>query len=392
VTRKELSSDERLAWLRLSRTENIGPITFYKLLQRYGSATNALTALPELARRGGRKKPLQAFDAATAKREIEQLAKMDARLIAACEPDYPEALAATEDAPPLIAVLGHVHLLNTRCVAMVGARNASLNGRKMAEQLARDLGEAGYTIASGLARGIDTSSHIGALNTGTIAAVAGGLDVIYPKENTALFHEIAGRGAMGAESPLGTQIQARHFPRRNRIVSALSLGTIVVEAAPKSGSLITARMAADQGREVFAVPGSPLDPRAQGTNGLIKQGAQLIETAHDVLDVLEGLRTLPVSETDQPDFFSLSPPDTEPEIPEENMAEVRAVLEENLSPTPIAVDEVIRACHFSTQAVLTALLEMELAGRIKRHPGSKVSLAYTENEEKFEHHVQSGHR
>lgn len=371
MNRRELNAAERIAWLRLSRTENIGPITFYKLLERYGAAEKALERLPDLSKRGGRARPLFAISKDEAEDEIEGLEKINGRLIARCEPDYPQLLAANEDAPPVIAVIGHVHLLHRPCVAVVGARNASLNGRKMAEKISRELAAEKYTVVSGLARGIDTAAHQAALSGGTAAVLAGGIDVVYPKENEGLYAQIAEQGVIVAESPLGAQPQARHFPRRNRIVSGLSLGTAVIEAAMKSGSLITARLAAEQGRDVFAVPGSPLDPRAQGTNHLLKDGAVLIENAHDIIQHLGGFGRRPLAEPELPGL-SGSPPGI-PDISEAETAQAREKILEILDLTPIAVDEIIRECQFSTAAVLAALLELELAGRVLRHPGNKVS-------------------
>ena len=261
-------------------------------------------------------------------------------------------------------------ILNRPSIAIVGARNASLNGRRIAAQLARDLGQAGYVIVSGLARGIDTEAHRAAIDTGTIAVVAGGIDVVYPPENAALQSAIFASGCIVSEAPLGTEPLARHFPRRNRIISGLAPGVILVEAAKNSGSLITARMALEQGREVFAVPGSPLDPRSQGTNGLIRDGATLTENADDVLRVLSAGQTFGVKSTAPASAaLPLAQPGDEPEI---NLA--RRVILEALSPVPVAVDELARDCQVSLPVVLTILLELELAGRLERQSGQRVSL------------------
>ncbi|HSK40776.1 MAG TPA: DNA-processing protein DprA, partial [Arenibaculum sp.] len=265
LPRRPLSERERVDWLRLIRSENVGPVTFFRLVERFGDAGAALDALPSLAKRGGRTAPLRVCGRSDAERELAANLRAGARLVAACEPDFPGPLAALDDCPPMISVRGSGHLLHQPAVALVGARNASLNGRRMAGRMACDLGEAGYLVVSGLARGIDAAAHEGALAHGTAAVVAGGIDVIYPEENRELHGRIGEAGVLVAEMPVGTHPQARHFPRRNRIISGLSLAVVVIEAAPRSGSLITARMAADQGREVFAVPGSPLDPRCQGT-------------------------------------------------------------------------------------------------------------------------------
>ncbi|HYD98193.1 MAG TPA: DNA-processing protein DprA, partial [Alphaproteobacteria bacterium] len=241
MERRTLTESERLDWLRLIRSENVGPITFHRLLERYGTAGRALEALPELARRGGRAKPLTLCPKGEAEREMAGAARLGARLLASCEPDYPALLAAVDDAPPIVTLRGHAVLLSRRCVAIVGARNASLNGRKLAEAFARDLGAAGFTVVSGLARGIDTAAHAGSLQSGTVAVLAGGVDIVYPPENRRLYDDLCAQGAVVAESPLGAEPTARHFPRRNRLISGLSLGVVVVEAARQSGSLITAR-------------------------------------------------------------------------------------------------------------------------------------------------------
>ena len=291
-----ITDDERVARLRLIRSENVGPITFRRLIERFGSAADALEALPEMSRRGGRLRAIKVASQGAAMGEIEAISALGATLVAHGEPDYPERLAAIEDAPPILIVRGFLHLLPRPGVAMVGARNASLNGRRFAEELARDLGEAGFVIVSGLARGIDGAAHQGGLDTGTIGVMAGGIDIVYPREHQNLYDEIAARGVLVSELPPGTQPQARHFPRRNRIISGLTLGTVVVEAVVRSGTLITARLAAEQGREVFAVPGSPRDPRSHGPNHLIKNGATLVEKADDVTEVLTPMLHKPVSE------------------------------------------------------------------------------------------------
>jgi len=370
MPRHPLTDAERLDWLRLIRTENVGPITFFRLLERFGKASRALEALPDLAQRGGRAKLLKVTSRAAAEREVEANTRFGARLIAACEPDYPEALAAIDDAPPIISVLGHAHLLRRRAVALVGSRNASMNGRRFAERLAGDLGRADLLVVSGFARGIDTSAHRGSLPFGTAAVMAGGIDVVYPEENRELYREIAEMGVIVAETAIGSNPQARHFPRRNRIISGLSLGVVVVEAAPQSGSLITARTALEQGREVFGVPGYPLDPRSAGTNNLIRQGATLIESADDVIRALESIIRPPLGER-QGDLFAAdfqAPPD------ESDIDHARAIVLESLSPAPVPVDELIRGCQLSASVVRSVLLELDLAGRVQHHPGNQISL------------------
>jgi DNA processing protein len=367
------SIEEKLDWLRLSRTNNVGPITFYKLIEIYGTATKALEALPELSKKGGRKKPLIAPDISKITREYEALQKLGGDIICAGEPAYPLALAATDDAPPVLSYIGDITLTRAPCLAMVGARNASLNGKKFARKIAKELGQSGQIIVSGLARGIDTNAHEGALETGTIAVVAGGIDVIYPRENTDLYEQIKQRGLILAESPLGMEPIARHFPKRNRIVSGLSTGVIVIEATFKSGSLITARMAGEQGRDVYAIPGYPLDPRAQGPNKLIQDGAVLITHAQDILNAIniygggKALKDYAVQEI--PDFSIVENIDDE-----KSTEDINAILMENLSQMPVGVDELSRACHISVPSMQMALLEMELAGRLQRLPGNRVVL------------------
>ena len=370
---KSLSVDEKLNWLRLSRTDNVGPITFYKLIEYYGSATQALDALPELAKKGGRKKPLIAPPLSTVEKEYEALQKLGGNITCVAEKNYPLALAATDDAPPVISYIGDINLVRTPRLALVGARNASLNGRKFAAKLAKELGQSGQTIVSGLARGIDTGAHEGALDTGTIAVVAGGIDIVYPRENQQLYERIKKCGLIIAESPLGMEPIARHFPKRNRIVSGLSSGVIVVEATIKSGSLITARMAGEQGRDVYAVPGYPLDPRAQGPNKLIQDGAILIQNAQDILQNLENysgghaMRDIAIQNTPE---LAIVPKNQE----DKEVEDIRIALTQHLSQMPVGVDELARACHVSIPALQMALLEMELAGRLQRLPGNRVVL------------------
>ncbi len=380
--RQALTDRERTDWLRLIRSENVGPVTFWHLLRHFGSAADALEALPELSRRGGRSKPVRIASVAAAEAEIAATRKAGARLVAAQEPDYPWRLATTEDAPPLISLTGAAALGNAPVVSIVGARNASSNGKRIARTIAQGLGEAGVAVASGLARGIDAAAHAGSLETGTIAVVAGGIDICYPPEHEELMQDIAGRGAILAEQPVGTKPQGRHFPRRNRIVSGIASGVLVVEAAARSGSLITARCAGEQGRDVFAVPGSPLDPRCAGANGLLRDGAILTESADDILQVLQpGLREAP-GEAEPAVSPPDSPPDSLPDFLAEapRMATDAAVadaglsLADYLSPAPTPVDDLVREFGDDSAAVAAALLELELAGRVERHPGNRVAL------------------
>ena len=371
---RELDPQERLDWLRLARTETVGPVTFYALLRRFGSARASLQALPRLSR------PVVAMSLRDVEAELTALARLGARLVCWGEPDYPAALATVEDAPPVLTVLGNPALLQTPIVAVVGARNASANGRRIASELSAGLGDAGIVVGSGMARGIDAAAHLGALHSGSVAVVAGGADIVYPEENRGLYDALVERGAVIAELPLGTEPQARHFPRRNRIISGMARGVVVVEAAAKSGSLITARFALEQGREVFAVPGSPLDPRSRGCNDLLRNGATLTETAADILAQLgpflqsEMPAPRPRERALQPRLpLAAAAPNLSaiPQIPEDAALEL---LIEKLSPTPVAVDELVRQCHLSAASIATLLLELELAGRIERHPGNLVSL------------------
>ncbi len=375
---RQLNPSERLDWLRLIRTENVGPVTFYQLLHRFGSAGAALEALPSLANRGGRQARLAVFPRVTAERELADLDKAGATILAWGEPDYPAALAAIDDAPPILAVRGDRALLSRPALAVVGARNASANGRRLARELAGELGHHGYLIASGLARGIDAAAHLGALASGTVAVLAGGIDIVYPPDNQELYDAIVECGTIIAEPAFGTVPQARHFPRRNRIISGLSLGILVVEAAARSGSLITARFALDQGREVFAVPGSPLDPRCRGTNDLIRRGATLTESIDDILQQLPTLSPSVAHRRPTPAELPASLGSAGAETPAQTVGEprdsARAQITERLGPTPVAVDELVRQCHLSPAMVVTILLELELAGRLERHPGNQVSL------------------
>jgi DNA processing protein len=366
---RPLNESERCAWLRLARTQNVGPVTFAQLIARFGSASPALAELPRLSRRGGGEE-LRPFSKDGAENEIGALHRFGGRLIASCEPDFPRGLAALDPPPPVISVLGQSAHLARDMVAIVGARNASALGRKLAGQLAHDLGTAGFVVASGLARGIDTAAHEATLASGTCAVVAGGIDVVYPPENEALYQRIREQGTIVTEMPFGQQPQARHFPRRNRLISGLSRGVVVVEAAEGSGSLITANYALEQNREVFAVPGSPLDPRARGTNRLIRDGATLTECAEDVIAVI---RPMLGHEFREPEGEPRDAPASSSATLEAEADRVRAVIEEALGVSPVDVDELIRICRVPTAVVLTVLLEMELAGRLERHAGNRVS-------------------
>jgi DNA processing protein len=348
--------------LRLVRSPGIGPVTYRQLIARFGSAPAALAAVPDLARRGGGRAP-SLFTREQAEREIAQVEKLGAKWLAVGQGLYPRLLAELEDAPPLLVAKGNLNLLDRQAVAIVGARNASAAACRFARGLAHDLGEQGLVVVSGLARGIDSAAHDGALDAGTIGVVAGGIDVFYPPENQARQEAMAERALVLAEMPPGTEPRARHFPYRNRIIAGMTSGTVVVEAAPRSGSLITARLAAEAGREVMAVPGSPLDPRAQGCNQLIRDGATLIQTADDVLEAIR----IPASQ------LRSAPEPYEP-AEELNGEDALRLVEELLGPSPVPVDEIIRLSGAPSGAVQMALLELDLAGRLDRHAGGKVSL------------------
>ena len=346
------------------------------MLRRFGSARAALEMVPQLARRGERSRTVRPVTRAAAENEFAALQRLGARLVCWGEPTYPSALAAIEDAPPILTVLGRAEPLGNPIVAVVGARNASANGRRFSRDLAAALGQRGIVVASGLARGIDAAAHLGALETGSVAVVAGGVDVVYPEENRGLHEALARRGAIIAELPLGTEPQARHFPRRNRIISGMALGVVVVEAAARSGSLITARFALEQGRDVFAVPGSPLDPRCRGSNDLLRHGAILTENAEDVISQLAPQLMHPAPPppplTSRP--TAMDWPLVVGRAPAAADDAALEMIAERLGQTPVAVDELVRQCQLSAAAVATLLLELELAGRVERHPGNLVSL------------------
>ncbi|HEY5711183.1 MAG TPA: DNA-processing protein DprA [Allosphingosinicella sp.] len=360
------ASADQVARLRLIRSESIGPVTYYHLLARFGSAQAAIDAIPDLAARGGGRAPRIAASAEV-EREMARVDELGARYLFLGEDSYPSLLAEVEAAPPALIVTGDLELLDRMLIAMVGARNASASACRFARQLAFTLGESGAVIVSGLARGIDSAAHDGALDSGTIGVIAGGIDVVYPPENGERHRAIAERGLLVAELPPGTEPRARHFPRRNRIIAGLACGTVVVEAAPKSGSLITARRAADFGREVMAVPGSPLDPRAQGCNLLIREGATLVQNAEDVLEALRPFEVRAVRQP--PDSYAAEDGGADAD------EAARRTVRDLLGPTPVLVDELVRQSALPPAMVQTVLLELELAGRLERHAGGRVSSA-----------------
>ena len=363
-----LSERQRLNWLRLIRTPNVGPSTFRDLINRFGSAEAAIEILPELTLSGGASRGPLIPSASEAEAELDLARRAGARFVGIGEPDYPPLLKRMDYPPPLIAIKGNAAVFTLPPVAIVGARNASLAGIKLARMLAADLGREGYAVVSGLARGIDTAAHQGSLATGTVAVLAGGLDRPYPPDNIDLCNDIAERGAVVSEMPFGWEPRAQDFPRRNRIISGLSLGLVVVEAAKRSGSLISARLAGEMGRLVFAVPGSPLDPRAAGANGLLKDGATLVTEAADIISAIAPLAgksiAPPPAFDDPPDFSAASPADD---------SDRRRVIEA-LGPTPVGIDELIRHTGLHPAQVFMILLELDLAGRLERHAGGAVSL------------------
>ena len=408
--RRDLDEGEKLDWLRLIRSENVGPRTFKTLLDRYKTAGAALKALPQLAKRAT-SRTIKICSVADAEAEWARARKLNIRFVALCEPAYPEALRSIDAPPPVLAVAGRLDVLARPIVGIVGSRNASASGLVFTERLTRGLAAAGYVIASGLARGIDVKAHMASLETGTVAVLAGGHDHIYPSEHEGLARRICEAGALISEMPLGWEPRAREFPRRNRIVAGLSLGVVVVEATRRSGSLITARFANEQGREVFAVPGSPLDTRAEGTNDLIRQGATLCSSAGDVIMALaplrDGARTpdalsepsrvapeaeplweeldlfgdLPVQDEETPDRTlshfaeprSDNPGSAAPLPPPRDPLSAASRITALLGPSPVMVDELIRASGLAPRLVQATLVELELDGTVLRHDGHRVS-------------------
>lgn len=366
-----LDHEQRVACLRLIRSDNVGPVTFRELVNHYGGADAALAALPELVRRGGGKGRARVTSRAEAERELERAGRTGAVPLFTIEPGYPRALAAIEAPPPLVYVRGDTTLLERSAIAVVGSREASAAGLKLTRLLTHGIAAAGYAIVSGLARGVDAVAHEAALASGTIAVVAGGVDVIYPPENDALQRAIAERGVVVSEMPPGFQPRAKDFPRRNRLIAALSLGVLVVEAARRSGTLVTARLAAELGREVFAVPGHPLDPRAEGTNHLLKRGATLATCADDVIDALRPISGLPTGAfAEGPPPVTLQPPPLPPPlIGDDDRARVLAAL----GPAPCDLDALARASGLPARAIGIVLMELELAGRVTRHGGQLFS-------------------
>ena len=370
-------NQKQIDWLRLSLSENVGPATFRQLVSYFGSANEALKHISELAERGGGKRKINIASEKQVEAQINRAEKIGAEILMSSEADYPFLLKQIKDAPPVLFTLGHKELLAQKGVAIVGTRNASLNGKNIARFLAAGLIEKDYTVVSGMAKGIDAAAHIGALasgivnESGTVAVLGTPVDEIYPVENTDLYNQIKERGCLVSELPFGTPLVPQNFPRRNRIISGLSKGVVVIEAQIKSGSLITAKEAADQGREVFAVPGFPMDPRSAGPNALIQDGATLVQSAKDIVNALQKEQTFHLEENlntkeYQIDFHSI----------EANLENVRKKVLENLSAEPVEIDSLVRATESTMQEVNVVLVELELAGRLERHYGNRVSLIY----------------
>ena len=372
-----LDDEQRLDWLQLSRSENVGPVLFFQLVNRFGSAAAALEALPDISRRAGRREPVRIYPRERAMADMERAEKIGARFVARGEAGYPPLLRHVAGPPPLLCIRGRSEVAMMPPLAIVGSRNASVPGLKFTRRIAADVGRAGYAIVSGLARGIDTAAHEASLKTGTIAVLAGGIDHVYPRENARLMEEIAEKGLLVTEMTPGTAPRAEFFPRRNRIVSGISFGVFVVEAAFRSGSLITARLAGEQGREVFAAPGSPMDPRAAGTNRLIRDGATMVTEAAHILEVLAPMTATPLPEAtpmrgtgDELDEI-LSDATPSRDVPEDLYGRLLSLL----GPVPATVDDLIRESGHSAADVLAALMDLELSGTISRDPTGAFTLA-----------------
>lgn len=363
-----LSDTQRRDWLRLIRAEHVGPRTFRALVNQFGGAAAALEALPSLAHRGGRLIPPFIPSLSEVEDEIAALARKGGRIVVTSDPDYPMPLRMLDDAPPVLSVRGQEQALAAPMVAIVGARNASAAGRTIAARLAHDLAQGGFTIVSGLARGIDTAAHAASLDFGTVGVFAGGLDRPYPAENLRLMENMLAKGALVSEMPLAWEARARDFPRRNRLVSGMALGVVVVEAAERSGSLITARLAGEQGREVFAVPGSPLDARSSGSNRLLKSGATLVTSAQDVFEVLSSQ----IDRRGSTHVEAPALPAADRHMPPDD---VRSRILNLLGPVPTAIDDLVRLSGASASQTQIVLLELELAGRLERQSGGLVALS-----------------
>jgi DNA processing protein len=366
---KNLSEKERFDWIRLSRSQNIGPSTFFNLLKIFGTPAKALDNVEDYSLKGGAKRPISLYDQNQVLKELDSCKKFGAQIIAFSENSYPHRLREISDPPPVLTVKGHLPFLQKNIISIVGPRNASINGCKFARMIANDLGKNNFVVASGLARGVDTASHQGSIDNGTIAVIAGGIDHIYPKENTNLYNNIASKGVLVSENLFNAIPRGGNFPQRNRIISGISLGVVVVEATLRSGTLTTAKFASQQNREIFAVPGSPFDPRCQGTNRLIKQGAKLIENVEDILEEIDqiisqdGQLQFMEEESDDSEIFSYRPPD------DDLINEARELILSRIGYDPISPDEIIRILEIPTKVANIALMQLELANRIENKSG-----------------------
>jgi len=373
----EKTQEDLASIIRLIRSENIGPKTFWHLISLYKTAQNALKNIAQLSLRGGRSKPITVFSQAEAEAEIEACKLKGAQIISYLNPDFPHLLKNIDDCPPLLFCLGNSKLLNSNCLAIIGSRNASVNGLRFAYNIAKTLSEKQQVIVSGFARGIDSAAHKASIEHGTIAVLAGGLDHIYPPENEELYHQIAAQGLIVAELPLGAIPKAQNFPQRNRIISGISRGTAVIEATLKSGSLITAKLALQQNRELFVVPGFPLDPRYHGNNYLLKNGAHLLENSSDILEVLNNSRIerSALFESEK-EFSNIIKIEQKEEFSEKMLTQARSEIIKLVGVSPSSIDEIISISKISPIAMLTAIIELELAGKIIRHYGNQISMKY----------------
>lgn len=375
-----MTEQQQLDWIRLALSENVGAITFNKLISIFGSASEALKQIPDFAKQGGLRRNISIASEKMVEAQITSAKKTGTKILFRCDDTYPFLLKQITDSPPLLYVMGHTHMLSEECISIVGTRAATLNGKNFTTHLAKELSEQGYVIVSGMAKGIDRAAHTGALQNnndkgGTIAILGTPIDVVYPAENQDIYDEIKERGCLVSEFPFGTQLVPQNFPRRNRIISGLSLGVVVIEANLKSGSLITAKEALSQGREIFAVPGSPLDPRAAGPNALIQDGATLVTKTHDITDVLKNIKTFHLSDTVTTTNYQLD------HIPEQKeIDQARSLVLENLGPEMIEIDELIRATGLEARLINIVLTQLELAGRIEHFTGNRVALIYGEKE------------
>ncbi|MEM7618843.1 MAG: DNA-processing protein DprA [Pseudomonadota bacterium] len=377
-SKTKLTDTQKLNWLRLIRSENVGPVTFRQLINKFGGAAEALEALPHMSKRGGSTKPIRIYSIAEAEKELKTAQKIGADLVALGEMGYPPWLATIDAPMPLLYTKGNKDLVEKPIIAIVGSRNGSAIGQKFTRMIASELGREGHVIVSGLARGIDTAAHQAALEAGTLAVLAGGLDIIYPPENADLHYHIGQKGLLISEMPPGFKPRGQDFPRRNRIISGMAIAVLVIEAASRSGSLVTARFAAEQGREVFAVPGNPLDPRAAGTNKLIKDGANLLTCAKDVMDTIAPM----LGQLPDPSKGQMKSSNAEMDLSTMNYEDItlsdRERVIQALSPCPTDIDEIIRYSGVDARLVHIVLLELDLAGRLERHGRQLVSIQPTQ--------------